>query len=98
MAHRPLHPVLGETSLELKCLGLFGAFLLLVITPIVLSYWYVTGRVVTERNRVTGHLWADASMLFTHWKGLQDWMPVRARIRSNATRGGKGGKNSFLRR
>ena len=75
MAHRPLYRVLGETSLELKCLSLFGAFLLLVISASFLSYWYVTGRVVTKQNPVTGYLLADASMLQTHWQGLQglDW-------------------------
>ncbi|MGO8749894.1 MAG: ATP-binding protein [Thermoguttaceae bacterium] len=75
MAHRPLYRVLGETSLELKCLSLFGAFLLLVISASFLSYWYVTGRVVTKQNPVTGYLLADASMLQTHWRGLQGLDP-----------------------
>ena len=73
MAHRPLYRVLGETSLELKCLSLFGAFSLLVISASFLSYWYVTGQVVTKQNPVTGKLLAKATMLFTHWEGLQDW-------------------------
>ena len=75
MAHRPLYRVLGETSLELKCLSLFGAFFLLVSAANFLSYWYVTGQVVTKQNPVTGKLLADAHMLLTHWKGLQGLTP-----------------------
>ena len=71
MAHRPLYRVLGETSRELKCLTLLGAFLLVLITAGFLACWYVTGRLVTKQNPVTCRLLADEIMLFTHWQGLQ---------------------------
>ncbi len=71
MSHRPLYRVLGETSLELKCLTLFGAFLLLVITASFLSYWFVTEEVVMKQNPVAGQLLADRFMLTTHWQGWE---------------------------
>jgi hypothetical protein len=72
MAHRPLYRVLCETSLELKCLSLLGAFLLLLIAAGFLACWHVTRRAITKQNPVTANLLADGSMLLTHWKGLQD--------------------------
>ena len=71
MLHRPFHRVLGETSLELKCLTLFGAFLLLVITASFLSYWLVTETVVEKQNPNTGRLLVNQVMLITHWKALE---------------------------
>lgn len=71
MSHRPLYRVIGETSLEVKCLTLFGAFLLLVITASFLSYWFVTENVVTRQNVVSGRLLADRFILTTHWERLE---------------------------
>jgi signal transduction histidine kinase len=71
MSHRPLHRVLGETSLELKCLTLFGAFLLLVVTASFLSYWLATERVVTKQDVISGQLLAHQFMLTTHWKAWE---------------------------
>ena len=71
MAHRRIHRVLGETSLELKCLALFGAFLLLVIIASFLSYWWVTETVVKEQGPRTGRVMAERAMLITHWEGLE---------------------------
>jgi signal transduction histidine kinase len=71
MAHRPIYRVLGETSLELKCLTLFGAFLLVVISVSFLSYWYVTETVVKEQNPLMGQAFAERAMLVTHWEKLE---------------------------
>jgi signal transduction histidine kinase len=71
MARRRFHRVLGETSLELKCLALFGVFLLLVCSASFLSYWRVTETVVKEEGPRTGRVMAERAMLITHWEGLE---------------------------
>jgi len=50
MPRQRLHRLLGETSLELKCLTLFGAFLFLVIAASFSSYWLVTEKVLKKRR------------------------------------------------
>ncbi len=102
MSPRSIHRVLGETSLELKCLVLFGAFLLLVISASFFSYWQVTETVVTEKNPETGREMAKQAMIITHWEGLerlrftegdlqepdeqQDWVGVIRQLRKNLDR------------
>lgn len=71
MTHRRLYRMLGETSLELKCLTLFGGFLALVITASFLSYWWVTKDVVEEQNPITGRLLVDRIMLSVHWEATE---------------------------
>ncbi len=71
MSARSFNRVLGETSLELKCLSLFGAFLLLVITVSFFLYWRVTETVVYGQNPNTGRLLVDQAMLITHWEELE---------------------------
>lgn len=71
MPHRRFHRVLGETSLELKCLALFGVFLLLVVGASFFSYWQVTESVVQDQNPRTGRVMAERAMLITHWEGLE---------------------------
>ena len=71
MASRRFYRVLGETSLELKCLALFGSFLLLVITVSFLAYWYLTEAVVKEQNPQAGKLLADQIMVTTHWAAFE---------------------------
>ena len=71
MPRRPLRRVFGETSIELKCLILFGVFLLLVITASFLSYWIVTENVVEEQNPIKGQLLAKQDMMAMHWKAFE---------------------------
>jgi len=66
MAYRSFNRALGETSLELKCLALFGVFLLLVITFSFYLYWRVTQKVVNQQNPNTGRLLADQALLIRH--------------------------------
>jgi signal transduction histidine kinase len=70
MSYRSFNRALGETSLELKCLFLFGVFLALVITVSFLLYWRVTEDVVKEQNPNTARLLVDQAMLIKHWTGL----------------------------
>ena len=72
MSYRSINRALGETSLETKCLTLFGAFLLAVITVSFLLYWMVTEKVVSKQNPNTGRLLVDQVMLIKHWEGLEN--------------------------
>ena len=82
MSPRSFNRALGETSLELKCLALFGVFLLLVISFSFFLYWRVTKKVVNEQNPNTGRLLVYQVMLLTHWEeleiraGTSDFVPV----------------------
>lgn len=71
MVSRPFHRVFGQTSLEAKCLALFGAFLLVVITVSFWLYWKVTANVVSQQNPITGQMLADQIVLSTHWEELE---------------------------
>ncbi len=70
MPKRSLNRVLGASSLELKCLLLFGLFLAVVITASFLMYWRVTAKVVKQQNPITGKLLAHQVLLVTHY--MQD--------------------------
>ncbi len=71
MVRRPFQRVFGQTSLEAKCLALFGAFLLVVITVSFLLYWKVTENVVSQQNPSTGKLLADQIILARHFDALE---------------------------
>jgi len=71
MARRSFNRALGQTSLELKCLALFGVFLVLVGSFSFFLYWRVTESIVNEQNTLTGRLLADQVMLVTHWEGIE---------------------------
>jgi signal transduction histidine kinase len=71
MAQRPIRRLFGQTSLETKCLVLFGLFLLVVITVSFLLYWGVTEKVVSEQNPRTGRFLANQIMLAVHWEGME---------------------------
>jgi hypothetical protein len=70
MPRQRVYRLLGETSLELKCLTLFGGFLLLVITASFLSYWLVTEKVVKEQNPNTARLLVGRTMLSVHFQAM----------------------------
>ncbi|MGQ9505093.1 MAG: ATP-binding protein [Thermogutta sp.] len=71
MPQRRLNRALVETSLEVKCLFLFGVFLVLVIAVSVLLYWRVTGEVVTRQNPDTARLLVDQVMLTKHYAAME---------------------------
>jgi two-component system sensor histidine kinase BarA len=73
MARRSfLNRVLSGTSLELKCLFLFGIFLMLVITVSFCLYWKVTHEVLDRQNPHTARLLVDQVMLIKHWAGMEN--------------------------
>jgi signal transduction histidine kinase len=72
MPKRSLNRVLGASSLELKCLLLFGLFLVVVITASFLMYWHVTGTVVRKQNPMTAKLLVDQALLITHFDAMEE--------------------------
>jgi signal transduction histidine kinase len=68
MSYRSIKRVLGETSLERKCLGLFGISLFLLIAASFWLYGERTEEMVHERNRDTGKLLVDQVMYLRHWE------------------------------
>ena len=61
---------MGATSLEIKCLFLFGVFLLVVMAFSLWLYWRVTEGVVYEQNPITAERLVDQLLLQVHWQGL----------------------------
>jgi two-component system sensor histidine kinase BarA len=71
MSYRSIKRVLGESSLERKCLLLFGACLLLLIAT---SFWWYgkkTEELVYRENPLKARLLVDHAMLAIHWKELE---------------------------
>ena len=61
----------GEMRLEIRCLLLFGFFLLLVTGASFWTWWYVTETIVWDQSPKTGHVIAYQAMLSTHWERLE---------------------------
>jgi len=71
MAKRPIRRAVGATSLEIKCLFLFGLFLLVVMAFSFWGYWQATEEVVYEQNPLTAELLVEQALLQIHWKELE---------------------------
>ncbi|HWB00895.1 MAG TPA: ATP-binding protein [Pirellulales bacterium] len=71
MSYRSFKRLLGEKSLERKCLLLFGTCLLLLITG---SFWWYgaqTEQLVDKQNQTRGHDLVDKILLQTHAAKLE---------------------------
>ncbi|MDO4630611.1 MAG: HAMP domain-containing sensor histidine kinase, partial [Planctomycetia bacterium] len=55
----------------MKCLLLFGVFLVGVMSVSFMLYWYVTESVVAQRDPDTARLLADRALLIKHWGKLE---------------------------
>ncbi len=82
MARRSFNRALGQTSLELKCLALFGVFLVLVVSFSFFLYWRATEDVVNEQNTIKAGLLAEYGMIITHWEGVEKGTPFVDVIRA----------------
>ena len=82
MSYRSFKRVLGETNLERKCLILFGACLLLLITGTFLHVERIAEKLVKEKTHQTGRDFVDLSLLRYHIEhaGFDDSSPDRKRI------------------
>ena len=71
MSYRSFNRALGQTSLELKCLFLFGLFLAVVITVSFFLYWSGTKKVVEEQNPARGYLLVNQTLVAIHWEEFE---------------------------
>ena len=69
MSYRSFKRVLGETSLQRKCLLLFGGCLPVLIAAGFWWYGLRAEELVREQNRITGQRLVDQVMLEAHWEG-----------------------------
>ncbi|MDD4789340.1 MAG: ATP-binding protein [Pirellulales bacterium] len=102
MARRPISRAVGATSLEIKCLFLFGVFLVVVMAFSLWLYWQVTEKVVFEQNPLTAGLLVDQALIDVHWVKLDtsDFKPFIAKMSQNMaeTLNDKGVETTFLYR
>lgn len=68
MSYRTVKRVLGETSLELKCLLLFGISLSLLIFAAFFYTASVAEKLVLDKTRKTGRDYVDTVMIRYHWE------------------------------
>jgi len=71
MSYRSFKRVLGETSLERKCLMLFGICLLLLITCSFFWYGKQTEKLVHSQDPEKGRLLVDTVWTLIHWQELE---------------------------
>ena len=72
MSYRSFNRALGQTSLELKCLFLFGLFLAVVTTVSFFLYWSVTKEVVEQKNPEKGELLVGYTMIAMHFVEFEE--------------------------
>ncbi len=72
MSYRSFNRALGQTSLELKCLFLFGLLLAVVITVSFFLYWIAAKKVVEEQNPVKGRLLVRQKLVAMHWEVFEE--------------------------
>ncbi len=89
MSYQSIKRVLGESSLERKCLFLFGIALLVLISA---SFWGVgisTEGVVFQRNRITGSQLVNQILVIEHWEKLEtneQFVPLVQNLAGNLRR------------
>ncbi len=68
MSYRSIKRLLGETSLELKLLSLFGIALVVLIAGSFFLYGKLTEQLVYEQNPATGKLLVDTVLVQIHFE------------------------------
>ena len=86
MVDRRISRAVGATSLEIKCLFLFGVFLLVVMAFSLYFYWWVTEEAVREQQPVMADGLVDHLMLQVHWKGLDTFQEQTWKNEANKLR------------
>ncbi len=71
MVDRRISRAVGATSLEIKCLFLFGVLSLVVTALSLWLSWVVTRKVVYRQNPVNAERLVDQLLIQVHWEGLE---------------------------
>ena len=88
MTNRRIHHLLGETSLETKCLGMFAISLVVVIAITFTPIWFAAEKLIAKQNPQTGRLLVDEVVLIKHWEGFEaneNFQLVRKVVQSQLT-------------
>ncbi len=88
MCNRRIQHLLGETSLEIKCLGMFAISMVVVIVLAFTPIWFAAEKLIAKQNPQTGRLLVDEVVLIKHWEGFEaneNFQLVRKVIQSQLT-------------
>jgi two-component system, NarL family, sensor histidine kinase BarA len=83
MSYRAFKRLLGETSLERKCLFLFGTFILLLLAGSFFLYAYLTESILYNQAKAMCRLLVNPILARVHLKHMPDGEPLREAIESD---------------
>lgn len=88
MSNRRIQHLLGETSLEVKCMGMFAISMVVVIALTFTPIWFAAEKLIAKQNPQTGRLLVDEVVLIKHWEGFEaneNFQLVRKVVQSQLT-------------
>ena len=88
MANRRIQHLLGETSLEIKCMGMFAISMVVVIALTFTPIWFAAEKLISKQNPQTGRLLVDEVVLIKHWEAFEaneSYQLVRKVVQSQLT-------------
>ena len=88
MSNRRIQHLLGETSLEIKCLGMFAISMVVVIVLAFTPIWFAVEKLIAKQNPQTGRLLVDEVVLIKHWEAFEaneNFQLVRKVVQSQLT-------------
>jgi signal transduction histidine kinase len=86
MAHRSIKRVLGETSLQRKCLALFIVFMILLVFGSFYSVERIAEKLVKQTVLRQGRDLVDAALLKYHWEEAWETDPQTKALAKEVTR------------
>lgn len=88
MSNRRIQHLLGETSLEVKCMGMFAISMVVVIALTFTPIWFAVEKLIAKQNPQTGRLLVDEVVLIKHWEAFEaneSYQLVRKVVQSQLT-------------
>ena len=88
MSNRRIQHLLGETSLEVKCMGMFAISMVVVIALTFTPIWFAAEKLIAKQNPQTGRLLVDEVVLIKHWEAFEaneSYQLVRKVVQSQLT-------------
>ena len=88
MSNRRIQHLFGETSLEVKCMGMFAISMVVVIALTFTPIWFAAEKLIAKQNPQTGRLLVDEVVLIKHWEAFEaneSYQLVRKVVQSQLT-------------
>ena len=88
MSNRRIQHLFGETSLEVKCMGMFAISMVVVIALTFTPIWFAAEKLSAKQNPQTGRLLVDEVVLIKHWEAFEaneSYQLVRKVVQSQLT-------------